>query len=474
MTRPSDAACSPEDILRRAGRLPARDGFPDVDTLWEHFSALEARAPGLVSSRRIATSRLGEPIRVYRIGAGTHTNLIVGGVHPNEPIGSWTAIQLADDLVADAELRDALDATWYIVPTIDPDGLRLNEGWFDDPSDRAHYARGFYRPAPDEQVEWTFPTDYKGAYFDRVLPETLGLMRLIDDVRPDLLVSLHNGEMGGVYYYISRPDPELQDVLTRLPAALGLPLAIGEPESPFLAEHGPAIFGLGPISQAYDYLEALGVDPVPQIGGSSSSEWAARHGTFSLVAELPYWSHPDSDDRTAIAESYGELVARTATDLAEVGAVLGDILAEAEPHLELVSPFLRASRAFVPVLGGIAETDLARAVLPEADRPATVAERFDREDLVHCFKLRYGGMLLRALTAQTAAGLASPELHRIRARLAAIYEGWITAPNIAQDAQPIPLATLVGVQYGAILAAAARIAALTSSGPHLVRPGERP
>ncbi|MBN9171766.1 MAG: peptidase M14 [Microbacterium sp.] len=401
------------------------------------------------------TSRLGEPIRVYTIAGGPRANIVVGGVHPNEPIGSWTAIQLADDLVADADLRTALDATWHIIPTIDPDGLRLNEGWFDQPGDRAHYARHFYRPAPDEQVEWTFPNSYKRAYFDRVLPETLGLMLLIDDVKPDLLVSLHNGEMGGVYYYLSRPGAALQDVLTRLPASLGLPLAVGEPESPYLTEYGPAIYGMGRISQAYDYLEALGVDPTTHIGGTSSAEWAGRHGTLSLVSELPYWSHPAADDTSPLDETYAELLRRTAADLAAAGAALEEILVAAEPDLTIVSPFLRASRAFVPMLGEMARTDLVRAELPESARPATVAERFDREDLVHCFKLRYGGMLLRALEAQTLAGLASPDLRRRTAELASLYRDWLNTPSIADDAEVIPISRLVGVQYGAILAAAA-------------------
>lgn len=451
----TQAVCSPEDILRRAGRLPDRTGFPTTDALWARFAELEAQHPELVSSRRIATSRLGEPIRVYTIGDGSKANIIVGGVHPNEPIGSWTAIQLAEDLIADAALRDALDATWHIIPTIDPDGLRLNEGWFENPGDRRHYARHFYRPAPDEQVEWTFPNSYKKAYFDRVLPETLGLMLLIDEVKPDLLVSLHNGEMGGVYYYLTRPDPALQDVLTRLPGSLGLPLAIGEPESPYLTAYGPAIFGMGSIDTAYEYLEALGIDPADHITGSSSAEWAARWGAQSLVSELPYWSHPDADDLTPIEETYGELLTRTAGDLTAAGRRLQEILEAAEPELEIVSPFLRASRAFVPMLASTAQTDLGRAKLPESARPATVAERFDREDLVHCFRLRYGGMLLRALEAQTNAGLASAGLRRLTARLDSLYTEWLTAPSIADDAVVIPISRLVGVQYGAILAAAA-------------------
>jgi hypothetical protein len=83
----------------------------------------------------------------------------------------------------------------------------LNEGWLKGPFTREHYARNFYRSAGDEQVEWSFPLDYKTAYFDAVLPETAALMRLIDHVRPALMCSLHNTEQGGVYYYLSRPEP---------------------------------------------------------------------------------------------------------------------------------------------------------------------------------------------------------------------------------------------------------------------------
>ena len=77
-------------------------------------------------------------------------------------------------------LGQALDAAWHIIPCIDPDGMRLNEGWFAKPGDRTAYFADFYRPAGDEQVEWTFPFDYKNAYFDRMMPETLALARAID------------------------------------------------------------------------------------------------------------------------------------------------------------------------------------------------------------------------------------------------------------------------------------------------------
>jgi len=82
---------------------------------------------------------------------------------------------------------------------IDPDGARPNEVWFAGTMTPKHYARNFYRPAGHEQVEWTFPNSYKTNYFDRTLPGTKALMRVMDDLKPALVVSLHNAGFGGVY-----------------------------------------------------------------------------------------------------------------------------------------------------------------------------------------------------------------------------------------------------------------------------------
>jgi hypothetical protein len=358
----------------------------------------------------------------------------------------------------------ALDATWHIVPCIDPDGARLNEGWFANPTDRRHYARGFYRPAPDEQVEWTFPTSYRDAYFDQVMPETLALMRLLDDVKPALYTSLHNGEMGGVYYYLSRPDAGLTETLLALPAHLGLPLDRGEPESPSLEVYAPAVYGTGTIADSYDYLEGLGLDPSAQIGGSSSSEYAARYGTLALVAELPYWIHPEADDVSPSPQSYRTVLERTAAEMAATSAVLAGLLARAEPLLRLDTPFLRATRAFVPMLASIAEMDRTRAADPSAARPATVAEQFSCADIITCFRMRYGGMLVRALRAEVLTGTAPAELRRLAEEAQVVYDGWLAARGPADDAVSAPIASLVGIQFGAILAAAVSVCATSQSG----------
>ncbi|MCV2395323.1 M14 family zinc carboxypeptidase [Actinotalea sp. M2MS4P-6] len=451
-------AGSLEDTLERARRVrPLRD-FPTVDELLASFDALAEAHPGLVSRRRIGTSRLDEPIPMYVVGSGPRHHLLFAGVHPNEPIGFRTLQHLAEQLCTDPELRATHDATWYLVPCIDPDGTRLNEGWYAEPADRVHYARGFYRPAPDEQVEWTFPFAWKGLWFDRVLPETQALMRVIDEVRPRLMVSLHNAELGGVYYYVSEALPGLVDALHAVPESLGLPLETGEPESPSLTRLAPAVFRATSLADDLEFVEGLGVDPGPLLCGDSSAAYAARYGTFSLIAELPYWSHPAVGDQSPTAATYRDTLLAKADALAGTGRLLGAILDAARPGLSVATPFRRASEAFIPVLSRMAEQERARAARPENDRPATVAEVFDNEDLVRCFRLRYGGMLLRALDAEVDAGVAPAEVRAQRARMLEVWREWTTEARALEDLTTLPVAALVGVQLGAVLAAAHAVA----------------
>ena len=64
------------------------------------------------------------------------------------------------------ELRKLLDFTLHIVKVSDPDGAKLNEGWFKGSFTPLNYALNFYRSAGYQQVEWTFPIKYKRLNFN--------------------------------------------------------------------------------------------------------------------------------------------------------------------------------------------------------------------------------------------------------------------------------------------------------------------
>ncbi|WP_019546008.1 M14 family zinc carboxypeptidase [Streptomyces sulphureus] len=463
-TGPQEAD-GPHSWVEQVGSVPATARYPDVDSLLAGFRALAARHPRLITEHRIGTSRLGEPLLCFtvseheeglpeptRSGAGGEDYVIVGGVHPNEPVGGVTILHLATRLCEDTALRERFGAAWHLVPCSDPDGARLNEGWFGDPEDKYLYGRHFYRPRGEEQVEWTFPFAYRDAYFDEVLPETLALMRLLDSTKPRFLTTLHNCEAGGAYYYLNRPAPALYPQLTAIPAAAGIPLATGEPEAAHTPLYAPGIHGAIDMRAAYDYLESHGGDPAAVLAGASSCAYAEPYGTFYFVAEVPQWTHPDAADDSPVPESYREVLRRRAAQLRESGAFLEHILENAAPHLTIASPFLRAARSFVPGLRGLSETETSRAD-SLSERPATVAERYSCLQSGHSLRMRFGGMLLRALEAETVAGTAPREVRALQRTLLERYDAW------AAEAAPVmgnslPIATLSGMQYAALLAAA--------------------
>lgn len=453
------------EILHRAAGLPAVRHFPQVDELHEAFSALTAQHPEQMSVRQLGHSRAGEPILLYSITGPDEalSGLLAGGVHPNEPIGSWTMLHLAEQLLTDPALRRGLATSWHFLPCADPDSMRLNEGWFHAPEDRTVYFENFYRPAGPEQVEWTFPFRYKSAHFDAMLPETRALQRAIDETRPDFYLPLHNAESGGAYYYLSdtlcaAPSSHVQplhELLGELPAALGIPLHRGEPEAAHFKVLAPGIFAMGTLEEAYDWVEALGLDPFPEGStGESSTGYARGLGTLSMVAEMPQWRHLLADDISPSGQHYATALRDQASALSRSGERLMGLLARLGADSAPEPPLLRASRAFLPLLGQAAQSQRARAEDPACQREATVAETHGLSGILHMLRLRFGGMFLRALRELGETG--SPQAASLAQELAPDYADWMAeAAAQEQDLEPIPIKDAAGLQYGAVLALAA-------------------
>lgn len=428
--------------------------FSTADELVEELTRLHDLHPETTSLRRVGTSRLGDPLMCLTIGTAGAEALVFGLPHPNEPIGGLTAVHLARRLCADDALRERLGHRWHIIACIDPDGLRLNEGWLKGPFTREHYARNFYRPAGEEQIEWTFPLDYKTAYFDQVLPETAALMRLIDQLRPALMCSLHNTEVGGVYYYLSRPEPELHGVLQEIPARLGLSLDRGEPEGPSIAQFTDGIFKMPDIESLYDYHVEHG-DPLPErFGGNSSHSYARPYGTLTLLSELPHWDDPRVGDASPTTTSYADVLRELAVGLRDLVGCMEEILAATGDELTASSAFVRASRFYATAMASSPESMEKRAAEAASQRPATVAELASLRDTVHMLRLRYAGMLLRALDAEIGIGNTTPAIRAAQARLAVQYDEWVAEEAAAGSTVQIPIRSLVATQYAALAATA--------------------
>ena len=446
------------DLEQIARDIPAYDHFLTIDELNASSHQLVEDYPQLASLKVVGQTRRGDPIELLTIQGGEKQAFIYGGPHPNEPIGTMTLEFLTRRLCEDDALRHELGFTWHIIKSIDSDGMRLNEGWFKGPFTPSNYARHFFRPAPFDQVEWTFPVDYKNLHFHESLPETQALMDVIDEVKPTLLYSLHNAGFGGVYYYVSERCPDLYDPFHTIPSWYGLALDLGEPEVNYIEEYAPAIFGMIDVRASYDYLEKNGVaNPAEAISsGASGAEYASKYGSFLLVVEMPYFEDPRVNDQSLTTMLRRDAILENMRLGDESDGWVEEKLAQVQPELKIETPFHRAVTAFLK--SGKTNRDATRQwaqTSPETERPATQAEVFSNLLGSRFYRLLIHGMFTRMMEAEIAAGNKSSIISEAKDQSLDHFQQESSDLESKLDYHALPIRSLVGVQVCAGLATAA-------------------
>lgn len=299
------------EIEKVLSKIPDYKAFYTVDELDEQIDLLEVQYPDIVKVREVGNSKNGHPIRCMKIGSGNKNALCFACPHPNEPIGAMTLITMARIFAEDPELLAETDFTWYLIPCIDPDGTRLNEGWFKGPFTLMNYARNFYRPVGHEQVEWTFPFKYKDFHFNKPIPETRALMNLIDELKPSFMFSLHNTAFGGAYWYLTDNIPDLCTDLENAAKRQNIPLQLGEPEAPYITKFSPAVHSMLSMAKYYEYMEKYngGIPEMSTPCGTSSSDYAnSVCKCLTMMAELPYFYDPRIEDLSLTDKTRREAV----------------------------------------------------------------------------------------------------------------------------------------------------------------------
>jgi len=447
-----------DNVLTILNDVPDYQVFLTVDELKASTHQLANRYPNTVEVLPIGHSRQGDPIEAIKIGDGPRQALLFAMPHPDEPIGSMMLEYLSLRLAEDDVLRESLGYTWYLVKCIDPDGTRLNEGWFKGPFSIENLARHYYRPPAYQQVAWTFPIDYKTLHFHDPMPETQALMALIEQVRPDFMYSLHNSGFGGVYFYIWEAAPPLYEPFHKLVESQGLPLHLGEPERPYEIEYANAIYKDSSIAAEYDYLEEqTSTDPAEIItGGTLSFEYArAFCDPFTLICEMPYFYHPAIDDTSASDMVRRDAILQAIEETKEDVNFLKELYDAVKSELTVPSPFRDAIeetlRTFLAELA--AEENWARTN-PKTAEMATVAEKFDSLVIHRSDRLFGLGMFVRMLDAQIAATGESPSLSSAREAARAAFEARAADLEAELDYTVVPIQKLVRVQLGSALLAA--------------------
>ncbi len=391
------------DILKEIiHEVPDYSSFKTVKKLNDSSKKLAEDYPNLVEFYEIGRSRDNEPIYCLKIGHGTKKALLYAFPHPNEPIGSMMLEYLSEKLVKEDSLRNLYDFTWFIVKVADPDGAKLNEGWFEDPYSYLNYVLNYYRPAGNQQVEWTFPIEYKTLKFDNPIPETKALMNIIETEKPDFIYSLHNAGFGGVYYYITREAYMLYPIYEKIVKDLELPLNLGEPESPFMEKITNAIYLLPTTEQSYDYYEKYyNKDPAELIKSGESSYGYARKfnpNLFELVCEVPYYYDPRIEDASLIDKSRRDLIIERLNSSEEDYRKIKSILELFKESLPIKTRFQEALEYFLEVGEKSLKAEKKWAESSEElNRKATIAEEFDNLFVSKTYDLFKWGILRRML-----------------------------------------------------------------------------
>ena len=461
-----------QELEALLARVPDYESFLTVDELFEAARRVAGEHPDLATCSEVGVSTDGTPIPMLTIGSGPQHVMLVACPHPNEPVGAMLIRFLMDELVANRDLLEG--RTWYLLPCVDPDSVRLNEGWFRGPFTLRHYARHYYRPRSEEQVEWTFPISYKTFRFDQPMPETRALMAAIEQARPDILYSLHNAGFGGVFYYLSHDLKSAYEELHRIPTERGLTLFQGEPEVPWVKALYPAVYAIPKSTEAYDYFEQYGAgDPAQHMmGGASSFEYAGRFGTpICLVTEVPYYQSPKIGDTTPIGRSRRDVILEGVERGREVVALLDRLLEQTRPVMTEDSRFLRAVSAFTASQRTMLESQARWASQAEGmDQSAAVAQEADALYLGLFYRALTASMLHRAFEHQLARlaatgqeatsgqGLAVDRveaenlIRRADRELEEALDRWMAEVEAHLPYTVIPIRDLVQVQYGALLA----------------------
>ena len=446
------------DLQKIAADIPDYQTFFTVDELRASSHRLVQQYPDIASMKVVGKTRKGDPIELLTIAGGSAPAFVFGGPHPNEPIGCMTIEYLSQRLCEDEALRRELDYTWHFIKSIDADGMRLNEGWFKGPFSPTNYARHFYRPARDEQVEWTFPIEYKTLKFNQPLPETTALMQVIDETKPKFLYSLHNAGFGGVYYYVSAACPPLYDTFHKIPAWFDLALDLGEPELSVAEPFAPAVYRMLTSTDMYDHLQRHGVpDPAAVMGfKASSAQYAERYGSFFLVVEMPYFDEPRVNDQSVTTVLRRDAILRRMDMESEYDAWISKQKLAVEAALVQDTPVRRALDDFIQMGAQYREADRQWVkTADETNRPASQAELFSNFYTSQFYKLLNLGLFARMLTEEIAAGNTNQAIRSARELAVARLEEKGAALENELDYRALPVRSLVGVQTCAGLAAAA-------------------
>ena len=192
----------------------------------DHLHAL-ARRCNFFHVEEIGRSRHhdshGFPLLMCRVTKGGDASerlrvFVVAGEHPSESAGMYAAEGLLEEILRTHDLLDDFD--FWVVPIVNVDGVVFGKSYYNVAPDPADVGVNLAR-------DWT----------DRTQPETQAVWRVLEQVQPHCVLSLHNGRHRREYEAWAPPHPGLATMMDALREHLPVPLQHWRPDTPGMLTH---------------------------------------------------------------------------------------------------------------------------------------------------------------------------------------------------------------------------------------------
>jgi hypothetical protein len=404
-----------------------------------------------VEERIIGKTAENKPLKMYTIGNGEKTALIIGVPHSDEPLGSLVTTYFVDWMARHPEV-DFFGWRWLIIPVLEQRGMRMNEGWFSSWGSLVDTARSYFREPTDNQYEWTFPFEYKNYKWAQPRPESIAVKEVLKVEKPFLLCNLHHSGFYETYFYFSEDLPEAYSRLRKLSNNLGLPLSTSSPDVPFGEILTPGFYRMYGLKDYIDYYTRYEPENLLTMRrGASSDEWYQDTiGGFSFNCEVPLFDSSAKKGGQVSSRRFGVLLEERRKKRAATVQYCIDVLTELEPFFSLSDPLLLGS-----VLKKVANVklDLESAearVQAAGSRNATNFEVFENDLMVDVANLLLLGQLWRA-TETIQRNQRTSQLGNMASRIDGKILALAKKINRRGGFVPIPLQKLVKMQLGSIL-----------------------
>ncbi len=407
-----------------------------------------------VEERTIGKTAENKPLKMYAVGSGEKTGLIIGVPHSDEPLGSLVTIYFIDWMVNHPEV-DFFGWRWLIIPVLEQRGMRMNEGWFSRWGSLVDTAKSYFREPTENQYEWTFPFEYKNYKWVHSRPESTAVKEIIKAVKPDLLCNLHHCGFYDTYFYFSRNLPEAYPRLRVLSDELKLPLSTSNPDVPFgkvLTTGFYQMYGLRDYIDYYARCEPENLLTMRR--GSTSDEWYQDTiGGFSFNCEVPLLESSVKKDNEVSEHKLRSLLERRREKRATTINYCINVLNELEPLFCFSDPVLLGS-VLKHVASAKLDLDFSEAKIQAAGkRAATNFDVFENDLMVDVADLLLLGQvwrvadIIRVNQSKTQARTVTARLDRKIMALAKKIE-------VRGGFAPFPLQKLIKMQLGSILVVA--------------------